>query len=286
MRKTDSQNEHRNLWLNGQTAHIHVCFCQCPFPPENLKTNSWLSHPPDAEHIKRMKARRAGWSLEKDAQNSGFCGVFWSSASLTSIKLANVWREFCVVTLRDLSELMKLNWTVDVALYIQKWANESWQLPEISALKKCPDEKCKLKGDLKMLFRTQADPTLMGERRRTERGRLLQRMTKRISLMKWAEGRRVNGRMKDCSDYTQCCRRALDESKKKSLLYAHKRCSNLNWLGSLILTRSCDCHQNITQCKTAEFSQPRLKGLKYYLNIFLTIWKYISKTLLCDVLQI
>lgn len=169
--------------------------------------------------------------------------------------------------------------------YIQKWVNESWQVPEVSALKKCPDEKCKLKGDLKMLFRTRADPTLMGKGRRREYGPLLQRMMKRISLTEWAEGRRVNGRMKDCSDYTQCCRRALDEYKK-SLFYAHKRCSNLNWLNSLILTRSCDCHQTILQCKTAEFSQVRLKGLKYCLNIFLTIQICISKILLCDVLQI
>lgn len=60
----------------------------------------------------------------------------------------------------------------------------------------------------------------------------------------------------------------------------------MNWLNSLIPTGSCDCHQNILQCKTAEFSQVRLKGLKYYLNIFLTIWIHISKILLCGVLQI
>lgn len=215
--------------MNGHTTHIHVGFCQCPFPLENLKTNSCFSHPPVAEHMKRMKARRvewSGWSLEKDEvgevwrrmhTTSGFSGVLWCSVSLTSIKLTNVQREFdvqrefCVVTLRELSELMKLNLRLDVALYVQKWVNESWQLPEVSALKKCTDEKCKLKGDLKMLFRTQADPTLMGKRRWREYGRLLQRMTKRISLMEWAEGRRVNGRMKDCSDYTQCCRRTLDE---------------------------------------------------------------------------
>lgn len=65
--------------MNGQTAHIHVCFCQCPFSPENLKTNSCFSHPPDTEHIKRMKARRAGWNPEKDAHNSW---VLWGSLML------------------------------------------------------------------------------------------------------------------------------------------------------------------------------------------------------------
>lgn len=54
--------------MEAQTAHIHVRFCQYPFYPENLKTNSCFSHSPDAEHM-QTKTRRAGWSLKKYAHN-------------------------------------------------------------------------------------------------------------------------------------------------------------------------------------------------------------------------
>lgn len=115
--ETDSQmnTEIYDFVMNAQTAHTHVCFCQCPFPPENLRTNSCFSHPPDAEHSKRIKARRAGWSLEKNAQN---IWVLWGSVMLClcyfykieqCIEGTQCMGEFCMVTLRDLSELMKLN---------------------------------------------------------------------------------------------------------------------------------------------------------------------------------
>lgn len=46
-----------------------------------------------------------------------------------------------MVTLQVLSDTIKLNLAMDVALSMQKYVNESWQVPEVSALRECTDEK-------------------------------------------------------------------------------------------------------------------------------------------------
>lgn len=82
--------------------------------------------------------------------------------------------------------MIKLNLIMDLALSMQKKVNGSWQISEILILKEYTDEKCKLKSNLKMLFRKQADLQLMAKRR-SKYDHLLQKMDKRTSFMKWVK---------------------------------------------------------------------------------------------------